>query len=38
MIIEEKIPSYKIQENKAVAVLEINPISEGHTIVIPKNQ
>ena len=37
MIIEEKIPSYKIQENKeAVAVLEINPISEGHTIVIPK--
>ncbi|HOF43904.1 MAG TPA: HIT domain-containing protein [Candidatus Pacearchaeota archaeon] len=37
MIIEEKIPSYKIHENKeAVAVLEINPISEGHTIVIPK--
>jgi len=37
MIIEEKIPSYKIQENKeAVAVLEINPISEGHIIVIPK--
>jgi len=31
------IPSYKIAENeKAVAVLEINPISEGHSIVIPK--
>ncbi len=37
MIIEGKIPSYKIQENKeAIAVLEINPISEGHTIIIPK--
>lgn len=37
LIIEEKIPSYKIDENKdCIAVLEINPISKAHTIVIPK--
>lgn len=37
MIIEGKIPSYKITEtNNAIAVLEINPISEGHIIIIPK--
>jgi diadenosine tetraphosphate (Ap4A) HIT family hydrolase len=31
------IPSYKIDENdKAIAVLEINPISRGHSLVIPK--
>ena len=31
------ISSYKIEENdKAIAVLEINPISRGHTIIIPK--
>mgnify|MGYP001601121312 FL=1 len=31
------IKSYKIAENTgAIAVLEINPISRGHTIVIPK--
>jgi histidine triad (HIT) family protein len=30
-------PSHKIAENKqAIAVLEINPISEGHIMVIPK--
>jgi diadenosine tetraphosphate (Ap4A) HIT family hydrolase len=32
------IPSYKIDENeKAIAVLEINPISRGHSLVIPKD-
>ena len=37
-IIENKIPSHKIAENeKAVAILEINPISEGHMIIIPKS-
>jgi len=37
-IVEGKIQSYKIAENSsAMAVLEINPISEGHTIVIPKS-
>jgi len=38
LIIEGKIPSHRIDENKhALAVLEINPISEGHSIIIPKN-
>lgn len=32
------IPSYKIDEkDKAIAVLEINPISRGHSLVIPKD-
>ncbi|MBA7649248.1 hypothetical protein ES703_57043 [subsurface metagenome] len=36
-IISGNIQSYKIDENeKAIAVLEINPISKGHTIIIPK--
>ena len=36
-IISGDIKSYKIAENKkAVAVLEINPLSKGHVIVIPK--
>jgi histidine triad (HIT) family protein len=37
-IIQNKIPSYKLDENKeSIAVLEINPISPGHCIIIPKN-
>jgi len=36
-IVEGKIPSYKIGENEtSIAVLELNPISRGHTIIIPK--
>jgi len=36
-IVSEKIPSYKLAENKkAIAVLEINPISTAHALVIPK--
>lgn len=36
-IISGQIPSYKVAENKdAVAVLEINPLSRGHVIVIPR--
>lgn len=36
-IMSGEIQSYKIDENKeAIAVLEINPISEGHTLIIPK--
>ena len=36
-IISEKIPSYKIDENKdAIAILEINPISRAHVLIIPK--
>ena len=30
-------PSWKVAENeKAIAVLEINPLSKGHTLIIPK--
>lgn len=37
-IASEKTKSYKIDDNKdSIAVLEINPISKGHTIIIPKN-
>jgi len=37
-IVEGKIPSQKINENeKAIAILEINPISQGHTLIIPRN-
>ena len=36
-IVFGEIPSTKIAENeKAIAILEINPISQGHTIIIPK--
>jgi histidine triad (HIT) family protein len=36
-IIQGKIPSYRIDENKdAIAALEINPISKGHVLIIPK--
>jgi len=36
-ILGGKIPSYKIDENKdAIAVLEINPLSKGHLLVVPK--
>ena len=36
-IADSKIPSYKIGENaEAIAVLEINPISKGHVMIIPK--
>jgi len=36
-IASDKIHSVKIDENeKAIAVLEINPISKGHAIIIPK--
>lgn len=37
LIAEGKIPSYIIDKNKdSIAVLEIKPISKGHTIIIPK--
>ena len=36
-IISGKIASYKIDENKnSIAILEINPISKGHALIIPK--
>ena len=37
LIVEEKIPSFKIDENKqAIAILEINPISKGHSMILLK--
>ena len=36
-IASKQIPSTKLAENeKAIAVLELNPVSLGHTIIIPK--
>ncbi len=36
-IIANKTPSYKIGEDKNyIAILEINPISRGHSLIIPK--
>ena len=36
-IINEEIPCYKIYENEFVlAFLDINPDSDGHTLIIPK--
>lgn len=35
-ITKNEIPSYKIAETKkAIAILEINPLSKGHSIVLP---
>ncbi len=37
-IIEGKSPSLKIDENEiAIAILDINPISKGHVLIIPKD-
>ena len=36
-IIRGEIPAYKIYEDEfAIAILDINPLSKGHTLVIPK--
>lgn len=36
-IAQGKTPSHKIDENKtAIAILDINPLSKGHSLVIPK--
>ena len=38
-IINGDIPSYKIAENeKFFAFLDINPLTEGHTLVVPKKE
>jgi len=38
-IVGGQIPSHKIEEDKyALAILEINPISKGHIILIPKQE
>jgi histidine triad (HIT) family protein len=38
-IVSGEIPCYKIAENdKFLAFLDINPLAEGHTLVIPKQE
>lgn len=38
-IIAGEIPSYKIAEDDAhYAFLDINPLNEGHTLVVPKHE
>lgn len=38
-IVNREIPSYKIAEDENYyAFLDINPLSEGHTLVIPKKE
>ena len=37
LISEGKLKSYKIEKNEQfIAILEINPLSKGHTLIIPK--
>ncbi|MBS3093885.1 HIT domain-containing protein [Candidatus Pacearchaeota archaeon] len=39
MLVNNELPSYKIDENKeAIAILEINPFSRGHVLIIPKQK
>lgn len=36
-IIQGKVPSYKLDENKSsIAILEINPLSPGHSLVLSR--
>jgi histidine triad (HIT) family protein len=38
-IIQGEIPSYKIAEdNNCFAFLDLNPLSKGHTLVVPKKE
>lgn len=38
-IVAGEIPSYRIYENERFyAFLDINPLSEGHTLVVPKTE
>lgn len=38
-IISGEIPSHKVAENNThIAFLDINPISKGHTLVVPKKE
>lgn len=37
-IVQGEIPSFKVYEDERVfAFMDINPISEGHTLIIPKS-
>jgi len=37
LILQGKVPSYKLDENsRSLAILEINPLSKGHSLVLSK--
>jgi histidine triad (HIT) family protein len=37
-IIKGELPSYKVYEDeKTIAFLDIKPVNQGHTLVVPKN-
>ncbi len=37
-IVRGEIPSFKVSEDdKTLAILDINPVSRGHTLVLPKD-
>lgn len=37
-IVKGKIPSYKVYEDEnTLAILDINPVNKGHTLVLPKD-
>ena len=38
-IVNDEIPSFKVHEDKShLALLDINPLKKGHTLVIPKKE
>src|ERR1700757_1761559 len=38
-IIAGQIPCYKVAENEfCIAFLDINPLKEGHTLIVPKKE
>lgn len=38
-IIKGEIPCHRVYEDdKVIAFLTINPVAEGHTLVVPKNK
>jgi histidine triad (HIT) family protein len=38
-IVTGELPSYKIDENsKSIAILELNPLSKGHSLILPKQK
>ncbi|TVR13777.1 MAG: HIT family protein [Balneolaceae bacterium] len=38
-IIRGELPCYKVAENEThIAFLDINPVAEGHTLIIPKEE
>ncbi len=39
LIVNNELPSYKLAENKhAIAILELNPLSKGHSLIIPRQK